>query len=198
MEVPADTHMITSLALFLVLAPQSLVPYTFRYEALRDLQTVYVAGTFNNWDKGATPMKADGHTWSATVPLPPGKTLYKFVLNGSDWIVDPKASNNDDDGNGNTNSVALVLPNGFDRPAAKGDGAITASALFCDQKPAYLNYDRGHLQFGLRTRAGDIDRVSLVTAGNVYPMAEVSSDEFYTKYRAEIPWDRKQNIRYEF
>src|SRR5207237_6771837 len=80
----------------------------------------------------------------------------------------------------------------------KGDGAITVSALFCDQKPAYLNYDRGHLQFGLRTRAGDIEHVSLVTSGNAYPMAEVSSDEFYTKYRAEIPWDRKQNLGYQF
>ena len=45
---------------------------------------VSVAGSFNGWNSGATPMadpENDG-TWAAVVPLGDGAHEYKFVLNG--------------------------------------------------------------------------------------------------------------------
>src|SRR5262245_19703898 len=81
------------------------VTHDFVYHADADLKTVNLAGTFNNWDKNAWPMKmdSDGRTWRFKTTLEPGKHLYKFVLDGDKWIVDPAAKRNEDDGNGNTN-----------------------------------------------------------------------------------------------
>ncbi len=65
--------------------------YTFVYRADKQLDAVNLAGTFNNWNKAATPMQADadGLTWRATLPLELGDYQYKFVLNGADWVTDP-------------------------------------------------------------------------------------------------------------
>src|SRR5689334_3591440 len=95
------------------------IAHTFVYRADKALSSVYLAGTFNHWDKGASPMKVegDGRTWKLAVDLDPGKHLYKFVLNGDDWITDPKAAKNEDDGNGHTNSVLMLLPPDYAKPA---------------------------------------------------------------------------------
>ncbi|MER3496154.1 MAG: hypothetical protein C4320_04735, partial [Armatimonadota bacterium] len=105
------------------------------------------AGTFNGWNKETTPMKlaADGRTWSTTVRLPYGKHQYKFVRNGDDWITDPNAKV-EDDGNGHQNSVLLVLPADYDRPARRGDGVVATSMLRHDETPRFINYDRGRMR----------------------------------------------------
>ena len=77
--------------------------YTFVYRASKKLDAASVAGTFNNWNTNANPMKADadGVTWRATLPLEVGKYQYKFVLNGRDWVTDPTAAT-DEAGSGNS------------------------------------------------------------------------------------------------
>jgi 1,4-alpha-glucan branching enzyme len=56
---------------------------------------VYVAGTFNNWSKTATPLASEGHGyWSIDVPGAKAGDEYKYVLiNGSKelWRIDPYA-----------------------------------------------------------------------------------------------------------
>jgi 1,4-alpha-glucan branching enzyme len=54
-----------------------------------DANSVYLAGTFNNWDPVLTPLKKkkDG-TWSTTVKLSPGHYEYKFVVDGN-WCCSP-------------------------------------------------------------------------------------------------------------
>lgn len=87
-----------------------LVPVTFTYTAQKALQSANLAGVFNGWNTTATPMKgsADGKTWQATVPMPPGEQQYKFVLNGSEWVTDPHSTKDIKDRDGNTNSVKFV------------------------------------------------------------------------------------------
>jgi 1,4-alpha-glucan branching enzyme len=53
-----------------------------------DARTVFVAGQFNAWDPGKTPMKKskDG-TWKIKVKLPPGRCEYKFFVDGA-WMQD--------------------------------------------------------------------------------------------------------------
>ena len=77
--------------------------YTFVYRADKKLDAVNLAGTFNNWNKAATPMQADadGLTWRVTLPLELGDYQYKFVLNGADWVTDP-TTQVADDGSGNS------------------------------------------------------------------------------------------------
>ena len=67
---------------------------------------VFVAGTFNNWDPAAHPLKdnpGSGHC-KATLRIPPGRHEYKFVVNGA-WMLDPNGTDWAPDGHGTMNSV---------------------------------------------------------------------------------------------
>lgn len=55
---------------------------------------VSLVGTFNDWKKNANPMKKEDGIWKCTLKLKPGKHEYQFVINDTDWIVDPKSDNN--------------------------------------------------------------------------------------------------------
>ncbi len=70
--------------------------------------SVCLAGTFNEWDAGKTPLKRDRHgIWRTTLQLTPGRHQYRFVVDGK-WISDPTAKESIDNQLGETNSVALV------------------------------------------------------------------------------------------
>lgn len=69
---------------------------------------VAVVGDFNGWSPTATPMTRQGGTWTAAVPLEPGRHIYAFVVNGEQWMPDPAAPLSPEDGFGVSNSVVLV------------------------------------------------------------------------------------------
>lgn len=63
----------------------------FRYED-PEASSVYVAGSFNGWDKTKTPMtKNSNGVWEVRVRVGDSaqNVEYKFVVNGTDWYVDP-------------------------------------------------------------------------------------------------------------
>ncbi len=92
--------------------------------------SVNVAGDFNNWDMAATPMEKDGNTWTISMDLAPGEYMYKFVVNGSDWVADPDNPNTADDGYGGQNSVVNVGGEAkkVEKPAPKKAPKKTAQA----------------------------------------------------------------------
>ena len=64
--------------------------HEFRYKAA-DAKTVDLMCEFNGWK--AVPMtKGDDGVWTVKVTLPSGKHAYKFLVNGTDWVMDPNAS----------------------------------------------------------------------------------------------------------
>ena len=70
---------------------------------------VAIVGDFNGWDETATPMlrrNAD-NSWSARVPLTPGRHVYAFVVDGTRWLVDPLAPQVPDSGFGPSNAVMV-------------------------------------------------------------------------------------------
>lgn len=73
-------------------------------------KAVSLVGDFNRWDTTATPMTRTptGGTWSVTLPLTPGRHLYAFVVDGTQWVADPAAPLSPEDGFGAANSVLLV------------------------------------------------------------------------------------------
>jgi AMP-activated protein kinase-like protein len=74
-----------------------------------------VAGSFNDWDPQALPMKRGaGGTWIVTVPLVVGEHQYQFVVDGTTWQPDPSATIVED-GFGGRNSVIVVGPKGLVR-----------------------------------------------------------------------------------
>ncbi|MBW3636058.1 MAG: alpha-glucosidase C-terminal domain-containing protein [Armatimonadetes bacterium] len=179
--------------------PQT-VRHTFVYVADKPLKSVALTGTFNGWNMGANPMKADadGLTWRLTLPLEFGLHQYKFVLDGSNWITDPKAARNETDAGGNTNSILFLAPPDYARPASPNDGQIASSALRHEMRAPYLNFDRGRLSLSLRVRPRDVQEVRLRSAGQRLPMKLVSQNELYATYRGEVEWNGRQNLSYSF
>ncbi len=52
-------------------------------------QSVFVAGTFNDWNPKTIPLhrEMDGH-WKTTLPLTPGHHEFKFIVDG-EWCCEP-------------------------------------------------------------------------------------------------------------
>jgi hypothetical protein len=51
-----------------------------------------------------------GGAWTVTLPLEPGRYKYMFVVDGHEWVVDPFAVEQADDGFGSRNAVLDVRP----------------------------------------------------------------------------------------
>lgn len=78
---------------------------------------VTLAGSFNGWSTGIPLRKsAVSGLWVVTLPLPVGEHQYLFHVDGNQWIPDPGAHAQVDDGFGRTNSVLVVGPRGVAGP----------------------------------------------------------------------------------
>lgn len=76
----------------------------------RDATAVYLVGDFNNWSPKADPLSdenSDGE-WSLFYSLGPGTYEYKFVVNGREWVPDPRNPDSVPDGFEGRNSVVKV------------------------------------------------------------------------------------------
>ena len=69
----------------------SSVPKTQKHRARTfttpapDAKKVCLAGSFNGWDPGATPMRRNEYgVWVVTLQLAPGRYEYRFVVDG-EW-----------------------------------------------------------------------------------------------------------------
>jgi hypothetical protein len=82
-----------------------------------DASQVSLAGSFNDWSPEGVQLVKNTATglWTATVPLQPGEHEYLFLIDGSQWIPDPSAHAQVDDGFGQANSVIVVGPRGVVR-----------------------------------------------------------------------------------
>ena len=79
-------------------------------------RTVQVAGDFNGWTPAPLTEVSDG-AWTVTLPIEPGRYQYMYVVDGQQWIADPFAAEQNEDGFGSRNAVLDV------RPAATSPGA---------------------------------------------------------------------------
>lgn len=178
-------------ALLLTVSP--MVEHTFRYPSGESASQVSVVGSFNQWNRQALTMvrKTDG--WEATAKLPMGRHSYKFVLDGSRWILDPKNPHQVTDGAGNVNSVAIVLPPDYANAAKAGDGIIAKSVISPRQ-----GYDQGRILLNLSVRPGDIERVSAVVQGKTYPLKLERTSEFLAHFTTALKWDKSRSLSYYF
>src|SRR5438132_5872163 len=80
-----------SLVSFLALIASILAKdQEFRFEK-PDAQTVELMAEFNQW-KGEPMTKEANGIWTIKVSVPPGTYGYKFLVDGKDWVFDPKNS----------------------------------------------------------------------------------------------------------
>lgn len=73
--------------------------------------SISVVGQFNDWDLSATPMAFDAahRAWLVTIPLPPGRHEFQYVINGVKRANDPTLPQVSSDF-GSPNSVISVFP----------------------------------------------------------------------------------------
>jgi hypothetical protein len=80
-------------------------------------QSVSLAGSFNGWSPASIPLTRtpESDRWRVTIPLRPGEHEYLFVIDREEWVADPHAHAQVDDGFGQSNSVIMVGPRGVAR-----------------------------------------------------------------------------------
>ena len=90
---------------------ENLVSTTFSLYA-PEAQSVYVAGSFNEWSLNeACRMKKETGRWALQVPLAPGAYEYQFIVDGR-WQPDPGNDRRIANGFGDMNSLVEVGANG--------------------------------------------------------------------------------------
>jgi hypothetical protein len=72
--------------------------------------SVCLSGDFNGWSSDSHCLQRKGDKWSIQLALPPGSYRYGFVTDKKDWVCDPEALIQEDDGFGRKNSVLLIDP----------------------------------------------------------------------------------------
>ena len=83
--------------------------YNFRFFLSRrdDARKVFVAGSFNNWNKKELRLMQTSEGWELPLFLKEGTHAYKFVVDGK-WILDPGGKPVRSDGRGNFNSFCAI------------------------------------------------------------------------------------------
>jgi 1,4-alpha-glucan branching enzyme len=91
-------------------APVETGAVTFAFTPPHPAESVHLTGDFADWNATAIAMSdedGDG-TWTVTHTLMPGDYLYKFVVDGDEWLPDPENPEQADDGYDGFNSVLHV------------------------------------------------------------------------------------------
>jgi 1,4-alpha-glucan branching enzyme len=83
--------------------------HTFVLDHHPNAGTVLVSGTFNNWSKEGYQMVKKEGKWVISLYLRPGKSLYKFVVDG-EWILDPDNELWENNEMSTGNSIVWVKP----------------------------------------------------------------------------------------
>ena len=82
-----------------------------------DAQEVCIAGSFNDWHPGVTPMiRLHDGQWTKELTLPPGRYEYRFIVDGQ-WVDDPAATELIPNSFGTANAVLEVAGNTAPAPA---------------------------------------------------------------------------------
>jgi glycosidase len=149
-------------------APQDQLPsrsgqsIRFQFDAATsDVRSVALAGTFNSWVGDACMLEQMTPTrWQCSLPVAPGRHLYKFVVDGVHWIPDPANPWISEDGQNNSCLTVDEAGEVFIRrrgigPAAPGLLYQRHAAL---QSPAWLR-DGVIYQLSVRAFGGSFEGV---------------------------------------
>jgi cyclomaltodextrinase / maltogenic alpha-amylase / neopullulanase len=155
-------------------------------------KAVHVAGTFNGWSRFVHPLKQTSQgVWKLSMRVPIGRHLYKLVINGEEWKVDPRAADSETDSSGNTNSVLNALPQDFGQPARKGDGNISVSVVHHQPLAPLFWVDQGKATIGVNVRPNDVEKVTAIVNGVSHPLAVKSAGKWVERREVTLPLTSK-------
>lgn len=178
---------------------------TFRFQPAASVKSVHLAGSFNNWSRDAAPMKPiEAGAYAATLDLPEGVYQYKFVVNGDQWLADPKNDDREQDNHGGFNSVLRLgrLARLKDSPATVGDGAIDQIGLEHDAGRAryWQVLDAHHALVRYRTLSHDVQSVRIAfRGGEQTTLTTVDDGPLFTLWEAVVSLPAQRNtLEYTF
>ncbi len=164
---------------------------TFKFTPASRPQAVSLAGQFNDWTIGKTPMsdpEGDG-TYTATLLLPAGSYQYKVVVDNV-WTQDKAGQDAEsDDGFGGKNSIVNV-DDRFPAVLVKtGDGAVYGEGIAPGGRSSEVNNRGGGVvEFTTRSHRDDVEAVSLVLgaagAEKSIPLERADRDQVFDYWRA--------------
>lgn len=146
-------------------ATEGLRSVKFAYQpVISGVSEVSVAGAFNDWNVGATPMTdpdGDG-TYEATLLLAPGTYPYKYVVDGT-WITPDDADDFVDDGFGGKNGVLHVDARYATIDVEVGDGEFYLEGLDLTVDYGTVNeVTPGEVVFRARAYLDDVQGIDLL------------------------------------
>jgi carboxypeptidase Q len=68
--------------------PSRVGRVVFRFPGRENAEAVHLVGDFNTWGMFGTPLARVPGGWECRLDLPPGRYVYKFIVDG-DWTSDP-------------------------------------------------------------------------------------------------------------
>ena len=79
----------------------------------RDAEGVHVIGDFNNWNSDGYGMKRiqGTHIWTVDISLDEGVYKYVFLIDNTEWVVDPFSQITVKDNFGNDSSLIVLSGN---------------------------------------------------------------------------------------
>ncbi len=178
---------------------------TFTFRPDIETRNVSLVGSFNGWDRSATPMTGpdDNGAWSVEVMLTTGVHEYKFLVNDEEWFFDPYNLDRKPDGFGGYNSTIRLgkLARMDASDATVGDGQIDVLGLeHRTDLPMYVQpTDEQHVRVRYRTMSRDVERVTLSRKnGDPVEMQQVSAGPLFTYWEALVNLasnDRSPKVR---
>jgi len=183
---------------------------TLRYKPASAVQSVHLAGSFNQWSNTALPMHRDeaSGAYFATLQLAGGEYTYKFVVDKAKWVADPENSLSQPDGHGGGNSLLRVgvLARVGESRARRGDTRVAADAMLHDPElPVFLlPGSAGSVRLRVLTAANDAEKVELLRpqAGDLgwaaYPTKLIYTDPKFDYYETTLTLAEGEPLQYAF
>jgi glycosidase len=133
----------------------------FDFDSAAPVRSVALAGTFNSWVGDACMLERVSPTrWTCALPLGAGRHLYKFVIDGEQWIPDPANPWISEDGQ--NNSCLTVDSDGAVFIRRRGIDADNPGVIYQRHQalasPAWLR-DAVIYQLSVRAFGGSFDGV---------------------------------------
>jgi cyclomaltodextrinase / maltogenic alpha-amylase / neopullulanase len=170
---------------------------SFQYTPAIKANTVALVGSFNDWKATANPMTENNGRWETSLMLEDGDYLYKFLVNGSQWMTDPNNPSSEADGYGGKNSVLKVGPATAKLDLQKGDGKIFKSAItFNPASPVFMDYYNGRLVLKIRVFANDVEKTSVSIDGKTVPLSLYTEDQVFSWFRIDLEAPQNKSAFY--
>lgn len=168
---------------------KSLYVVTVEYETNKTIDSLYIAGNFNNWNSKKDKFSlTQGEKYKIDLLLSAGEYEYKLVINDTIWITDPNNNLKKKDGNGGENSILMVDDNS--QLFTGQESELFHFNLVDNHFPCGEQIAKKYVRFACRTYRNNIDQVLLQTDEDSIEMQRYYSDQNYDYYSLLLPTSR--------